>query len=337
MTGVPEARASTAAMPKFSAADGRTYQSAASRACHFASPPRNPASGSGYRCPVPWSAPAGRRHNGAPHRRRWPVPSWLRAAAAAAGPGPPAASPAASSGATATERGSGRASKASSSRWRCQQVRAAHPQGQHQARRGQAQGGRFVPLGGGGEVQGSRLLEVAPFDQVQQQAFTAAALGQAPRAQLADAAQDVGNAGPAGLDHGAGGGIGEKGMDVEQVVMLQMPGQPETECRAEGELPQGRHRRTPAGEREHRHPLVPLPASGDQLRVQARAIVVGGEDGGVHVLEAQGRHHVDHGPAGAAPQRADRGDHMQNPHGKGRAARKPSNAAPQFQATRLAA
>lgn len=126
-------------------------------------------------------------------------------------------------------------------------------------------------------------------------------------------------------------------MDVEQVVVLQVAGQPEAETGTDGELPQGGHRWTPAGKGQHRHPLVLLPAAGDQIGVQPGAMVVGGEDGRVHLPEPQGRHHLDHGPAGAAPQRADRGDDMQNLHGAGRAARKPSKAAPQAAATAGAA
>ena len=68
-------------------------------------------------------------------------------------------------------------------------------------------------------------------------------------------------------------------MDVEQFVPLQIPGQPQAERGAEGELPQGGHRRTPAGKGQHRHPLVPLPAPGDKIRMQARAMVVGGGTG----------------------------------------------------------
>jgi hypothetical protein len=163
-------------------------------------------------------------------------------------------------------------------------------------------------------MQGGRALQVASLDQPQQPALAASALGQAPGTELADAPQDVGHPGPAGLGHGAGRGVGEQGMDVQQLVAVQMAGQPQAQAGTEGELPQGRHGGAPAAEGQHRHPLVALPASDDQVGMAARPVVIGGEDGGIHALLAQGGHHLDHGAARPAPQGADRGNHVQDLH-----------------------
>ena len=161
-------------------------------------------------------------------------------------------------------------------------------------------------------MQGGSPIEVALLDQPQHPDLAGAALGEAPGTELADRPHQVGNAGVAGLTHGPGGGKREDRMHVEQVVVVEMAFQPPHQIGAEGELPQGVNGGTPARKGNQGNALAVDPLPGGQGGIQTWTMVIGGEDRGVDAPLAEGPHHVQHRLARSTPQRADRGDHMEN-------------------------
>ena len=120
----------------------------------------------------------------------------------------------------------------------------------------------------------------------------------------------------AGLTHGPSGGKREDRMHVEQVIVVNMALQPPHQAGAEGELPKGVNGGTPARKGNQGNALAVDPLPGGQGGIHPWTMVIGGEDRGVDAPLAEGRHHVQHRLARSTPQRADRGDHVENSKGR---------------------
>ena len=167
-----------------------------------------------------------------------------------------------------------------------------------------------------GEVQGPGALEIGPIQKLEKELFAGSALAEAPAVELADGALEVRHTLAAQLGHAQGGGAGEQGVHMHQVVPPGVVAEPASEPWSDGEFAHGPHGRIQAAEGEHGHGLAEgfllMPAAQGHGGLNAGSVVVGGEDRGIHPLLAQGSHHREHRLAGAAAQGADRGDEVEN-------------------------
>lgn len=107
-----------------------------------------------------------------------------------------------------------------------------------------------------GEVQGPGALEIGPIHQLEKELFARSALAEAPAVELANRALDVRHTLAAQLGHAQGGGAGEKGVHMHQVVAPGVLAEPASEPWSNSEFAHGPHWRIQATEGEHGHGLA---------------------------------------------------------------------------------